>query len=66
MTVAILMGVIAERGRVLPVFIFVFFWLTLVYCPLAHWVWNPNGWAFNWGVLDFAGGGPVSMTLRST
>lgn len=60
-TVAILMGAIAERGRVLPMFIFSFFWLTLVYCPLAHWVWNPNGWAFKWGVLDFAGGGPVEI-----
>jgi Amt family ammonium transporter len=52
-TVAILMGAVAERGRVFPLIIFVFLWMTLVYCPLACWVWNPNGWAFKWSVLDF-------------
>ncbi|KAF8588433.1 ammonium transporter [Ramaria rubella] len=60
-TVAILMGGLAERGRVLPAMIFSFMWITLVYCPLACWAWNPNGWAFQWGVLDFAGGGPVEI-----
>jgi Amt family ammonium transporter len=60
-TVAILMGAVAERGRVFPLIIFVFLWMTLVYCPLACWVWNPNGWAFKWSVLDFAGGGPVEI-----
>ncbi|KAF8656383.1 hypothetical protein AX16_002569 [Volvariella volvacea WC 439] len=60
-TAAILMGAVAERGRVLPAMVFIFLWLTLVYCPLACWVWNVNGWAFKWGVLDFAGGGPVEI-----
>ncbi|KAK7058347.1 low affinity high capacity ammonium permease [Paramarasmius palmivorus] len=60
-TVAILVGGIAERGRVFPAVIFVFLWTTLVYCPLACWAWNPSGWAFKWGVLDFAGGGPVEI-----
>ncbi|KAG5646045.1 hypothetical protein DXG03_004468 [Asterophora parasitica] len=54
-TAAILMGGIAERGRVLPAMVFIFLWMTIVYCPLAHWVWGINGWAFKWGVLDFAG-----------
>ena len=52
-TVGILMGALAERGRVFPALIFVFAWTTLVYCPLACWPWNINGWAFKWGVLDF-------------
>ncbi|KAL1732022.1 ammonium transporter AmtB-like domain-containing protein [Schizophyllum commune] len=60
-TVAILMGAVAERGRVLPAMLFAFLWLTIVYCPLTCWVWNPNGWAFKYGVLDFAGGGPVEI-----
>jgi Amt family ammonium transporter len=47
-TVAILMGGVAERGRVLPAMIFSFLWVTIVYCPLACWTWNINGWAFNW------------------
>lgn len=60
-TVAILMGAVAERGRVFPAMIFCFVWMTLVYCPLACWPWNVNGWAFKWGVLDYAGGGPVEI-----
>ncbi|KAH7883947.1 ammonium transporter [Phlebopus sp. FC_14] len=60
-TVAILMGGIAERGRVLPAMIFTFLWMTIVYCPLACWAWNVNGWGFKWGVLDYAGGGPVEI-----
>jgi hypothetical protein len=54
-TVAILMGGIAERGRVFPAMVFTFIWMTLVYCPLACWAWAPNGWGFKYGVLDFAG-----------
>ncbi|TFK30725.1 ammonium transporter [Coprinopsis marcescibilis] len=60
-TAAILMGGLAERGRVLPGMVFIFVWMTLVYCPLACWIWSVNGWAFKWGVLDFAGGGPVEI-----
>ena len=54
-TVAILMGALAERGRVMPALVFSFLWLTLVYCPLACWAWAPGGWGFKWGVLDYAG-----------
>lgn len=54
-TVGILMGALAERGRVFPAMIFSFIWVTLVYCPLACWAWNINSWASTWGVLDYAG-----------
>ena len=54
-TVGILMGALVDRGRVLPAMIFTFVWMTVVYCPLACWAWNPNGWGFTWGVLDYAG-----------
>ncbi|KAI0432085.1 ammonium transporter MEP1 [Xylaria sp. FL1042] len=60
-TAALVVGAVAERGRVLPAMVFIFFWATIVYCPLACWVWNINGWAFNYGVLDYAGGGPVEI-----
>ena len=60
-TAAIIMGCIAERGRVGPAMIFVFIWATIVYCPLACWAWNANGWGFSYGVADYAGGGPVEI-----
>jgi len=60
-TVAILIGAVAERGRIMPAMLFVFFWVTLVYSPVACWAWNVNGWAYKLGVLDFAGGGPVEI-----
>ena len=62
-TVCILCGGLAERGRVLPFMVFTFFWLTLVYCPLAMWAWGTNGWGFSWGVLDFAGMSPYFLRL---
>jgi Amt family ammonium transporter len=37
-------------------FVFMTSWSLLVYTPLAHWVWNPEGWLWNKGALDFAGG----------
>jgi Amt family ammonium transporter len=60
-TAAIVMGAVAERGRLVPAMVFTFFWATLVYCPIACWAWNINGWAFKYGVLDYAGGGPVEI-----
>lgn len=60
-TTALVIGSVAERGRVLPAMVFVFCWLTLVYCPLTFWVWCGNGWAAKWGVMDYAGGGPVEI-----
>jgi Amt family ammonium transporter len=58
---AIILGAAAERSRFLPAMVFTFCWTTLVYDPLAHWVWSANGWAFKWGVLDYAGGVPIEI-----
>jgi len=55
------MGAVAERGRLIPALVFIFFWATLVYCPIACWAWNINGWGYKYGVLDYAGGGPVEI-----
>jgi len=60
-TAALTIGAVAERGRVVPGMVFVFCWATIVYCPLAYWVWNANGWCFTNGVLDYAGGVPVEI-----
>lgn len=60
-TLAIIAGATAERGRLLPHMVFLFLWATLVYSPICHWVWSKSGWAAKWGVLDFAGGGPVEI-----
>ncbi|KAF9029097.1 ammonium transporter [Hymenopellis radicata] len=61
-TPMIAIGALAERGRMGPVPLFVFMWSTLVYDPIACWTWNPNGWSFKMGGLDFAGGTPVHIS----
>ncbi|CZR65490.1 related to ammonium transporter MEAA [Phialocephala subalpina] len=43
-TGAIVTGAIAERGRLIPMMVFIFCWATIVYCPIAYWAWNINGW----------------------
>jgi Amt family ammonium transporter len=60
-TVVLAIGGFAERSRIGPIMVFVFVWLTLVYCPIACWTWNANGWSFIFGGLDFAGGTPVHI-----
>jgi Amt family ammonium transporter len=60
-TPALAIGAVADRGRVLPAIVFMFIWTTIVYDPIAYWTWNANGWLFNLGALDFAGGGPVHI-----
>jgi len=64
-TVALMVGAVAERGRMLPCVVFMFVWATLVYDPVACWVWNVNGWAHRMGGLDFAGGTPVHIVSGS-
>jgi Amt family ammonium transporter len=58
----IVVGGSFERGRIVPSIIFGFCWATVVYCPVAYWTWNANGWLFKLPSLDFAGGGPVHIT----
>ena len=60
-TVQILIGGSFERGGLLPSLLFAFIWATVVYCPIAYWTWNGNGWLFNLPDLDYAGGGPVHI-----
>jgi len=55
-TPALIIGAFAERVRLRSLVIFTLLWATLVYDPIAHWVWGAGGWAKAMGVLDFAGG----------
>ncbi|GAA4996597.1 ammonium transporter [Actinopolymorpha pittospori] len=60
-TVALISGSIAGRARFGAWIIFVVVWISLVYAPIAHWVFAPSGWLYRWGVMDFAGGLVVEL-----
>jgi Amt family ammonium transporter len=61
-TVALISGAVAERIKFSAFCLFVLLWTTLVYDPLAHWVWMVDGWLFKKGALDFAGGTVVHLS----
>ncbi|MFZ3209566.1 MAG: ammonium transporter [Geobacteraceae bacterium] len=61
-TVALISGALAERVKFSAYCLFVLLWTTLVYDPLAHWVWMSDGWLFKKGALDFAGGTVVHLS----
>lgn len=61
-TPALITGAFAERIRFSAYLLFVVLWSTLIYTPVAHWTWHPEGFLRQWGVLDFAGGTVVHMT----
>jgi Amt family ammonium transporter len=55
-TPALIIGACAERVRFRSLLIFVVLWSTFIYSPIAHWMWNTNGWLHVLGAVDFAGG----------
>jgi Amt family ammonium transporter len=59
-TPALIVGAFAERMKFSALVWFMALWLTLVYAPVAHWVWG-GGWLGSWGVKDFAGGTVVHI-----
>ncbi|HYF61939.1 MAG TPA: ammonium transporter [Herpetosiphonaceae bacterium] len=61
-TPALISGAFAERKRFKSFIIFSLAWSTLVYDPVAHWVWADGGWLRSLGALDFAGGTVVHIT----
>lgn len=61
-TPALITGAFAERKRFKAFVLFAVAWSTLVYAPIAHWVWSPDGWLAGLGVLDFAGGTVVHIS----
>jgi Amt family ammonium transporter len=60
-TPALICGSFAERMKFSAMLWFMGIWLIVVYCPIAHWVWEPSGWLAVKGVLDFAGGTVVHI-----
>ncbi|MFB7190249.1 ammonium transporter [Streptomyces sp. NPDC056230] len=61
-TVALVSGSIADRATMKGWLVFVVLWLLIVYIPLAHWVFDQDGWIVkHLGALDFAGGLPVEL-----
>jgi ammonium transporter, Amt family len=60
-TPALITGAFAERKRFKAFVVFTLLWATLVYDPVAHWVWG-GGWLGQLGALDFAGGTVVHIT----
>jgi len=61
-TPALISGSFAERVRFSSYMLFTCFFSLLVYAPIAHWTWHPEGFLRVWGVLDFAGGTVVHMS----
>jgi len=61
-TPALISGAIAERMKFSAYLIFILLWATLVYDPICHWVWGPDGWLGARGALDFAGGTVVHLS----
>jgi Amt family ammonium transporter len=61
-TPALITGAFAERKRFSAFVLFTIAWSTLVYSPLAHWVWAPGGWLRTLGAIDFAGGTVVHIS----
>ncbi|MDD3678534.1 MAG: ammonia channel protein, partial [Dehalococcoidales bacterium] len=53
-TVALFTGAVVERIKFSSLLVISVLWVTLVYCPVAHWVWGDGGWLYNLGALDFA------------
>ncbi len=61
-TPALMTGAFAERMKFSSFLLFSFLWATIIYDPLAHWVWGVDGWLHKLGALDFAGGTVVHIS----
>ena len=60
-TPALITGALVERFKFTTYLVFLVAWVSLVYAPIAHWVWADNGWLLELGALDFAGGTVVHI-----
>lgn len=61
-TAALIYGSFADRMKYTSMIIFISFWHLIVYCPVAHSNWHPDGWLYQLGVLDYAGGNVVHIS----
>ncbi|KNB51137.1 ammonium transporter [Streptomyces caatingaensis] len=60
-TPALMSGALADRVKFSAWCLFITLWVSVVYFPVAHWVWQPGGWLFKLKVIDFAGGTAVHI-----
>jgi len=65
-TAALIVGGFAERIKFFPLMVFIVLWVTAVYFPIAHMVWDPAGLIMGWGAYDFAGGTVVHINAGIT
>ena len=65
-TPALIVGAYVERIKFSAVLLFSGLWLLIVYAPVTHWIWAGNGWLFQAGLLDFAGGLVVHLTAGAS
>jgi len=65
-TPAVVTGAFADRMKFSALLLFMTLWSLLVYAPVAHWVWGPNGWLNLLGIADFAGGTVVEINSGVT
>jgi Amt family ammonium transporter len=61
LTPALMSGALADRVKFSAWALFITLWVTVVYFPVAHWVWAPGGWLYELEVIDFAGGTAVHI-----
>src|SRR6185312_9413344 len=61
-TPSLVVGAVAERTRFSSYLLFIVMFSLFVYAPIAHWTWNPKGFLFKMGILDFAGGTVVHIS----
>ncbi len=61
-TPALITGAFAERVKFWGYILFIVLFCVFIYTPLAHWTWHPEGFLYQWGVLDFAGGTVVHIS----
>lgn len=61
-TPALIVGAFAERMKFSSMLMFSGLWAVFVYFPVCHWVWAEQGWLFQMGLIDFAGGTVVHVT----
>jgi Amt family ammonium transporter len=60
-TAVLIVGAFAERVKFTALLLFIALWVTIVYFPIAHMVWDSDGLIYGWGALDFAGGTVVHI-----
>jgi Amt family ammonium transporter len=65
-TPALIIGAFAERMKFSSLCVFALLWATLVYDPVAHWIWGVGGFLRQWGAQDFAGGAVVHINAGMT